>query len=73
MAKVIPEIDLEKCTGCGECAEQCPEVAVAVVEGKATVVRPDDCNYCAECEGLCPSGAISCPFEIVLLESETPR
>jgi ferredoxin len=28
-----------------------------------------DCRYCAECELVCPTGAIQCPFEIVIEES----
>lgn len=66
--RAIPEIDIEKCTGCGDCASACLGEAVDIVEGKAVVARPEDCDYCTECEVLCPEGAISCPFEIVLEE-----
>lgn len=68
MVNAIPEIDVEKCTGCGDCASACPGEAVDIVQGKAVVVRPEDCDYCTECEVLCPLGAISCPFEIVMDE-----
>jgi len=66
----IPEIDLEKCTGCGDCVEQCPTKAVELVRGKAIMVRPEDCNYCTDCEAFCPSGAIKCPFGIILTKLE---
>jgi MinD superfamily P-loop ATPase len=66
-----PEIDAEKCMGCGECVEHCPTHAVALVEGKATIVGPEDCTYCTDCEAFCPQGAIQCPFEIVLKEQES--
>lgn len=62
---VLPNIDLDKCGGCAECVAGCPAKAVAMVEGRAAIVRPEECSYCAECEGLCPKGAITCPFEIV--------
>ena len=63
---VVPEIDIAKCEACGDCVTGCPAGAVAIVDGCATVVRPELCSYCAECEALCPHGAIACPFEIVL-------
>ena len=63
-----PEVNIEICTGCGDCVDFCPTGAVAIVNGKAAVVNPDACNYCTECETICPSGAIRCPFEIVLVK-----
>lgn len=66
MKTARPEIDIEKCAGCGDCVEWCPTGAVKLVNGKATLVG-EKCNYCTECETLCPSGAIHCPFEIVLV------
>ncbi len=62
---VLPNVDWEKCDGCGECVAGCPTGAVELVNGRATIVRPEICSYCAECEGRCPKGAIACPFEIV--------
>ena len=67
----IPEIDLGKCTGCGDCVELCPFGIVALVNGKVIIVRPEDCDYCADCETFCPKGAIRCPFEIIIVENET--
>ncbi|MBI2287799.1 MAG: 4Fe-4S binding protein [Chloroflexi bacterium] len=70
MTIVIPEVDLGKCNGCGDCVELCPAGIVAVVNGKATIVRPEDCDYCTDCETFCSSGAIKCPFEIILVKDE---
>ncbi len=70
MNLAIPEIDLDKCDGCGDCVELCPSGAVTLVNGKAVVARLEDCNYCMDCEAICPYGAIRCPFEIVLASTD---
>jgi len=68
MEKHVPEIDPEKCEGCGSCAEECPTGAVELMEGKAAIVRPEDCSYCTDCESICLYEAIRCPYEIILAE-----
>ncbi|MEW6141807.1 MAG: 4Fe-4S binding protein [Chloroflexota bacterium] len=73
MKTAIPEVDSEKCTGCGDCVEQCPTDAVEVIDGKAVIVRPGDCTYCTDCEAYCPAHAIRCPYEIVLLPAGTRK
>ncbi len=67
-----PKITLDICTGCGDCVELCPSGVVRLVNGKATIVNPEDCDYCTDCETFCPPGAISCSFEIILVKTETP-
>ena len=67
MKKATPEIDINKCTGCGDCVDWCPAGVVSLLNGKAIVVRPDECHYCTDCEAICSSGAIRCPFEIILV------
>ncbi len=67
VSQVLPQIDLSRCTGCGDCVAGCPTGAVKLVEGWPTIVRPEACDYCAQCEALCPEGAVSCPFEIVFV------
>lgn len=71
MRRAMPEIDVEKCTGCGDCVDWCPTGAVALANGKAIVTSPEDCSYCAECETICPAGAIRCPYEIILVTSSS--
>ncbi len=71
MRAAIPEIDLEKCNGCGDCLEWCSTGAVKLENNKAVVVKPEDCHYCTDCETICPSGAISCSFEIILVKAES--
>ncbi len=69
MRGAVPEIDLEKCTGCGDCVQWCPTGAVGLINGKVILVSPDSCHYCTECESICPAGAIKCPFEIILVKT----
>ncbi|MGI6331936.1 MAG: 4Fe-4S binding protein [Zhaonellaceae bacterium] len=51
------QVDVQKCTGCGECADICPVEAIKIENGKAVV--NDDCLECGSCEAICPAGAIS--------------
>lgn len=55
----IIEIDREKCNGCGACADACHEGAIAMVDGKAQLMRDDYCDGLGDCLPSCPTGAIS--------------
>ena len=52
-------IDREKCDGCGLCVNACHEGAIALVEGKAALVRADMCDGLGDCLPACPRNAIS--------------
>jgi len=54
----FPKIDIEKCTGCGKCAEFCEYNALAVVKGRA-IVFSELCHSCGGCLLVCPENAIS--------------
>ena len=58
MVKAIV-IDEFKCDGCGLCAEACHEGALAIVNGKAKMVREDFCDGLGHCLPACSQGAIS--------------
>lgn len=55
---LIPEVDAEKCTGCGRCAEVCEFHAIVNLGGN-TLVFPELCHGCGSCTLVCPEGAIS--------------
>ncbi len=55
---LIPEVDMEKCTLCGECARACEFNAIAVI-GKKVMVFPELCHGCNLCGVVCPVNAIS--------------
>ena len=57
--KTVIVIDKEKCNGCGLCVTACHEGAIAMVEGKAQLVREDYCDGLGSCLPVCPTGAIS--------------
>ena len=59
MKRRIIEINQEKCNGCGACAAACHEGAIAMVEGKATLMRDDYCDGLGDCLPTCPTGAIN--------------
>ena len=59
MIRKIVHIEEEKCTGCGLCAHACHESAIAMVDGKAKLIRDDYCDGFGDCLPVCPADAIS--------------
>lgn len=59
MVRRIIEIDEAKCNGCGACVHACHEGAIALVNGKARLMRDDYCDGFGDCLPNCPTGAIS--------------
>ena len=49
MKRRIIEIDQNKCNGCGACAAACHEGAIAMVNGKAQLMRDDYCDGLGDC------------------------
>jgi Fe-S-cluster-containing hydrogenase component 2 len=51
-------VDEDKCTGCGDCLEVCPEEGAIVLQEDKAIINQELCNSCAECVTACPEGAI---------------
>ena len=62
--------DLEACTGCGNCADICPNQAITMVEMPDIQAEPGDkgerpridygrCCFCGLCVDICPPGCLS--------------
>ncbi|MFO7916708.1 MAG: 4Fe-4S binding protein [Anaerolineae bacterium] len=68
VSRVMPKIDKERCTLCGDCVEKCPQGAVHICSGEL-IIDEESCEYCGECEDICPMGAIALPYEIVMGKS----
>lgn len=54
---LVPQVDEEKCTHCGKCAEFCYYNAIAVLKEKV-LFFPELCHNCGGCSLLCPEKAI---------------
>jgi NAD-dependent dihydropyrimidine dehydrogenase PreA subunit len=57
-----PQIDSTKCNGCGLCVSVCEKNGLKIAQGVAIFISGQDC------EAVCASGAIGCPYEIVIEE-----
>ena len=55
---LIPQLDEEKCTYCGKCAEVCAYKAIAVFP-KHVLIFSELCHGCGACSYLCPEDALS--------------
>jgi NAD-dependent dihydropyrimidine dehydrogenase PreA subunit len=58
VVRKIIKIDEDKCNGCGQCVTKCAEGALAIIDGKAKVVRDSFCDGLGACIGECPEGAL---------------
>ena len=54
MIRTVIHINEELCSGCGLCASACKEGAIAMVNGKARLIRDDYCDGL----GNCPPSAL---------------
>jgi ferredoxin len=54
-----PVIDMEKCTGCGECIRACPLHVFENHSVKPRIAYAKACFGCGHCWAVCPAGAIT--------------
>jgi len=57
-AILVPEIDLNLCTHCGKCVEECSYHALAEL-GDQILLFPQLCHGCGNCMLICPVNAIT--------------
>jgi len=53
----VPEVDLDKCTGCGKCGEICQYSAIVAFK-KNVLTFEQLCHSCGGCMLVCPAEAI---------------
>lgn len=54
---LIPKVDDDLCTGCGECERICAYSAIVLIKG-LPLVLPEMCHSCGGCYLVCPERAI---------------
>lgn len=54
---VTPEVDGDKCTGCGDCVPTCPDAAISL-EDDSPVRDVERCIFCCACIRACPEQAL---------------
>ena len=70
----------EKCLGCGNCANICPNKAIEMVEVKqkdGSIKRQpridlSKCSFCGLCQEVCPTGALKLNKKIPLAGDHSP-
>ncbi len=53
----VPELDAEKCTGCGNCVDLCQFKAISMMLSTLTLY-PDMCHGCGGCIAVCRENAL---------------
>jgi NAD-dependent dihydropyrimidine dehydrogenase PreA subunit len=54
-----PEVNSEKCVGCGECVDICPVDVYEIQDEKSVVVNEEECVGCESCLEVCEENAIT--------------
>ncbi len=66
----LPRLNVDKCIGCGGCANVCPARLIRIVDKDQTtrvlVFLYERCTFCGRCAEVCPEGAIEMSREYEL-------
>lgn len=54
-----PEVDEDKCVGCGECVDVCPVDVYELQNEKSVPVNAEECIGCESCVEVCEQDAIT--------------
>jgi MinD superfamily P-loop ATPase len=54
----VPDVDMDKCNGCGKCARLCQYSAIICLKDEPMVFE-QLCHSCGGCMAICPEGAIT--------------
>ena len=67
------EVDIEKCIGCGGCANVCPARLIVITDTETTRIMEyilNRCTYCGRCAEVCPEDAITMSLEYQLATND---
>lgn len=56
---MVAKINVDECTGCGTCVDECPTEAISMNDNDIAVVNAEECTDCGMCIDACPTEAIS--------------
>ncbi|MFP4189733.1 MAG: NADH-ubiquinone oxidoreductase-F iron-sulfur binding region domain-containing protein [Candidatus Woesearchaeota archaeon] len=56
--EIIPYFITDRCTGCGQCVDVCPNGCITGEDGSLHVIDETKCSGCGSCAEVCPSEAI---------------
>ncbi len=62
-----PVINMDECSLCGSCVEDCPGYVLAMTEDGPEVAYPEECWHCGNCRISCPVGCVSYEFPLSML------
>lgn len=62
-----PVINMDECTLCGACVEDCPGYVLTMADDGPKVTYADECWHCGNCRISCPVECVSYEFPLSML------